>query len=152
MRHVALLAGLVAVGCADMYDTREQEMASRGITQADLEAPPQDGEIRARILNDVRNTWLPEADLHKGSATCDGIRWEGVKPFCAACQERAVLKVFTLRADAPDKQYPVRETAYFCPTESHYWYHYEGGPLRKDTWLGPRRIKLRTPKGLPDDH
>lgn len=145
------MAALACAGCFDMMDMRETEMASRGLSKADLEAPPSDNEIRARITNDVRDMWLPEAELHKGTAECAGIKYEGIKPLCAYCKGTPMMKVFTLRADPPDRQFPVRETTYFCPTESAYWYHYEGGPLKKDVWLGPRRIKLRKPEGVPEE-
>jgi len=152
MRRIVVLAALAAVGCDGMYDSREEEMRMRGLTPADLESGPDDTDIRTRIMGDVREWWLPAADLHKGSPTCDAIRWErGDRPLCALCAELPPMKVILLRADAPDRQHPVRETAYFCPAESRYWYRYEGGPLKREVWLGPRFVRLRAPKGVPQD-
>jgi hypothetical protein len=126
-------------------------MASRGLTKDDLEAGPNDNEIRARIVNDVRSTWLPQAYLDRGRADCPVIRFEGTRPICKA--DEAPMKVFTIRYDdARDRAYWVRETCFFCPTESHYWYHYEGGDLKRDVWLGPRRVNLRVPQGDPHNH
>ena len=102
-RGAVVLAAAVAIAGCDMMDTREAEMASRGLTKEDLEAPPGDNEIRGRLLTDVREVWLPEADLHKGVPDCAGIRYEGIKPLCAFCKGSPPMKVFTLKADPPDR-------------------------------------------------
>jgi hypothetical protein len=145
----ATIAVLILTGGCSLDDSLHQhELARRGLSQDDLEAPPGDNEIRARILSDVRTVWLPEAELERGMKECPVLRFDGVRPVCAA--DRTVMKVFTLRNDSPDRQYPVHETTYFCPTETVYWYHYEGGEDRRDTWLGPRKIKLRLPEKSAD--
>jgi hypothetical protein len=144
----AVLALALGVpGCFDHGALEEHRMASRGLTKDDLEAPPNDNEIRAAITRDVRQNWIPIAELDQGTPKCDGITWEGRKPICAGDQEP--MKVFTIWNDSPDKQYPVVETCYFCPKHSIYWYHYQGGGRNRDTWLGPRRLKLGPPK-LPE--
>ncbi|MBI2930898.1 MAG: hypothetical protein HYY16_04550 [Planctomycetes bacterium] len=140
MRRSGLLV-VVLLGACHTMTLEEHELASRGLTQEDLEAPPSDNDIRARIMTDVRTTWLPEAQLDQGLRECPVVRFEEGRPVCAA--DGTEMKMFTLRNDSPDRQHPVRETAYFCPTESAYWYHYEGGDARRDVWFGPRRVKMR---------
>jgi len=143
---------LLGAGCHGM-SLEEHEMASRGLSREDLEAGANDNEIRARIVTDVRQTWLPEAYLDHGRADCPALGHEGGKLICIPCKaSKTELKMFTLRDDPLDRQSPVRETAYFCPTESVYWYHYQGGDKRLDTWLGPRRVRLRQARGVPGDH
>ncbi len=97
MKQVILVASLVAVGCSGTYNTREEEMRMRGLTPADLEAGPDETDIRTRIVGDVREWWLPETRLHEGTATCAGIRWEGANPFCAVCRERPPMKRWGMR-------------------------------------------------------
>ncbi len=159
MKHAMaiLVVALAVPGCHDHGALEEHRMASRGLTKDDLEAPPNDNAIRAAITRDVRETWLPEAELSNGLASCAGVRFEGAKPLCAfekapvvavasqpdrMCSEP--MKIFTIRNDAPDRQYPVYETTYFCPQHSLYWYNYQGGPRERNTWLGPRRLRFAT--------
>jgi len=142
-----LVVALAVPGCHDHGALEEHRLASRGLTKDDLEAPPNDNEIRAAITRDVRQTWLPEAELKKGSPTCEGVRFEGARPLCACDNEP--MKIFTIRNDAVDRQYPVRETVYYCAKRSIYYYQYQGGPRQHNTWLGPRRLRLGPPK-LPE--
>lgn len=133
------LLAVIAAGCGEVIDNEAENKKHRGID----DDPPSDHAIEARIRGDLRDTWLP--DPEKGTSAAAGITYHGIKPFCSTCRGGPPMKVFTLRADPADRQFPVRETAYFCPAESAYWYHYEGGPLRRDAWLGPRRIAIQDP-------
>lgn len=144
-----MIVVLVVPGCHDM-SLEEHELKSRGLTKEDLEAGPSDNDIRGRIVTDVRTTWFPELELDaRGLRNCPAIRFEGAQPVCA--EHQLPMKVFTLRNDQPDRQYPVQETAYFCPSDKpYYWYHYRGGFGNRDAWLGPRPIKLRKPREM--DH
>lgn len=140
MRKSWVLTLLLLPACHEL-DTLEHDLSMRGLTKDDLTAGPTDHAVRARILSDVRATWLPEAQLESGSASCPDLRFEEGRAACV--RDGSAVHRYPLRADPPDRRYPVQETAWFCPEESHYWYHYVGGDRNLDTWLGPRKIRFR---------
>lgn len=151
MRRAMILAVALA-GCGEMIPMRDYEIASKGMTKEDFEAPYSDNELRGAITTDVRKVWIPEAELHTGKATCPAVRFEGPRPFCGICKDAPTLKVFTLREDSPEKAYPQKQKAYLCQAEMQYWFHMWGGPDKLDTWLGPRRVRLLPRRGLPEEH
>ena len=127
---------LVLSGCTIDLVPPEEEL--RGYKRSELEAGPSDLGMHAAILSDVRTWRNLDRHLEEGTPTCFGFRLAGAKTLCAA--DEAEMTVFDLRKDLLDQPYRVDETAYFCPKESVYYYHYEGGPRRLDVWLGPYRI------------
>lgn len=155
MKHAVLavlvLAGIPLAGCGEMIPMRDYEIASKGMTKDDFDpnAPRSDHELQAAIRRDVRDVWIWQADVHKGTPTCPGMRLEGAKPVCSVCKEAPTMKVFTIRADQPDQVYPQKQSAYLCPDEMVYWLHVEGGIDRWNAWLGPRRLKA---SARSDDH
>ena len=90
------------------------------------------------IVSDVRRERFLNRHLDEGTPTCSGLNYSGGKMLCAADQTE--VSVVEIRRDLLDQPYRVDETAYFCPKEGVYFYHYEGGPRKLDVWLGPYRI------------
>lgn len=128
-----LLLGLG--GCAEAI-VSDEEM--RGYKKSELEAAPSDMQIHAAILNDVRRWRNLDQHLDEGQPICVAWKLEGGKTVCVA--DHVEMTVFTLRSDLNDQPYRVEETAYYCPKESVYYYHYWGGPRRLDVWLGPYKV------------
>jgi hypothetical protein len=133
--------GLVVPGCNFDFDARAEEhrKASRGV---EPEGPWTDSEIRARIINDVRDQLYRER-VEEGKPTCDGITWEKATPLCA--RDKARMIIVPISSEGIDRQYPVEETAFLCPEDGLYYYHYSGGKKRLDMWFGPVPSRLRTP-------
>jgi len=131
-----LLLGLGA--CGDMIASEE---TMRGYSKAELEAGPSDKQLHAAILSDVRRWRFLDRHLDEGVRTCSAWKAEGDKTLCTADQVEMTL--FILRSDLQDQPYRVEETAYYCPKESVYYYHYTGGPKQLDVWLGPYKIDRR---------
>jgi hypothetical protein len=102
---------------------------------------PTDIRLHSAILNDVRRELLFEQHLQDGRQTCSAVKLTGATATCAI--DNTEMSVLILRADSQSETNPSKETAYFCPTESIYYYRYEGGPRKLDVWLGPYKIRVR---------
>jgi len=102
---------------------------------------PADIRLHSAILSDVRRELLFEQHLQDGRQTCSAVTIKRDTATCAI--DNTEMVVLILRADSEDETNPSKETAYFCPTESVYYYRYEGGPRKLDVWLGPYRIRVR---------
>jgi len=142
---VRRIAVVLALGGGCNLAPPEHEL--RGFTKEELEAGPTYHAMKGALLNDVRVWRELDRKLDEGSPDCPGIVRKLGVPRCAKDDEELVH--FPLKDDLPDKPYRVDEEAYYCPLESTYFYHYRGGPRRRDVWLGPYRIH-RPPKKLDD--
>ena len=134
MKRWAVL--IVLGGCTLDLSPPEEEL--RGFKKAELEAGPSNMGMHAAILSDVRRERLLVYHLGEGAGSCSALKFEGPKTLCVA--DESEMSVYELRKDLLDQPYRVDETAYFCPKESVYYYHYEGGPRKLDVWLGPFAI------------
>jgi hypothetical protein len=141
MKKFAMLA-LVFGGCSFDFEARAEEhrQSRYGLTKDDLDnLAPTESDIRARITNDAREN-VYSARLDEGQDACDAILWDRGAPVCA--RDKTPMKVVPLRKDTTDRQFPVDETAYYCPEDTQYWYHYEGGPQMRNVWMGPFASRL----------
>ena len=102
---------------------------------------PADIRLHSAILSDVRRELLFEQHLQDGRQTCSAVRINRDTATCAT--DNTEMMVLILRADSQYETHPSKETAYFCPKESIYYYRYEGGPRKLDVWLGPYKIRVR---------
>ena len=140
-RAVALLL-LLPMGCMKWRDDHEKE--SFGVQDDDPSAPPKATEIRARVIFDVRKGRMLREHLEEGTAECREVVLKGEWPSCKKDQEKFEGVYFP--GDSPDAPYRVEETAYYCPKESVYYYHFSGGKERLDVWLGPYKVTWNRPK------
>jgi hypothetical protein len=136
---------LAVGGCGDIIASDE---TARGWSKTELEAGPSDKQLHAAILSDVRRWRVLEQRLDEGQPTCTAWKAEREKTLCVA--DQAEMTIFNLRTDLQDQPYRVEESAYYCPKESVYYYHYAGGPRRLDVWLGP--FKIDRPARKLDDY
>jgi hypothetical protein len=127
---------LSMAGCT--WDMVPPEETLRGFSRAELEAGPTDRQMHAAILFDVRRGRFLDQHLDDGTPTCSAFKAEGAKSICVS--DQSDMTFFDFTKDPADQPYRVDETAYFCPKESVYYYHYVGGPRRLDVWLGPFKI------------
>lgn len=145
MRRLAGLAALAAIaGCNWDLDRRAEDwrLRERGLNREDVENPlPTRSEIVARVTNDVRENRMLAWQLESGRPACDGIVTEEGKTLCA--KDKSELMLISLRSDPSERQWPVEETAFYCPTEAFYYYHYVGGRHNQDVWMGPFGTGLR---------
>lgn len=144
LRKFAAVVLLIAGGC----NLRPTEWEARGLNREDLEAGPTYHSMKGAILNDVRIWRQLDQKLDEGTLECAGIIREQAVPKCAKDQEELVH--FPLKEDLPDQPYRVDEEAYYCPLESVYFYHYAGGPRKRNIWLGPYKVN-RPARKLDDD-
>ena len=126
-------------GCfPDLYQD-QKEYESFGLNKDDLDGPPTSHELRARVINDALRWRLVRQNLElKGKASCDFVKYTENGPVCSGDKEP--LNVITFPGDTIDRPDRVVETAYYCPEESIYYYHYEGGVRKRNLWLGPYRV------------
>ena len=103
---------------------------------------PSDFQLHAAILSDVRRELLFEQHLQEGRPTCAGVRIAVDKAICPV--DGSEMTILNLREDLQYEANRSKETAYFCPKESIYYYRYEGGPRKVDVWLGPYKIPFRS--------
>ena len=116
----------------------DHEKDSFGLQDEDPNAPPTQNEIRGRVINDAVNWRRLRDHLDEAKADCLAVKTGEKGPSCAADGE--TFEVVHFPGDPPDKPYRVEETAYYCPKESVYYYHYVGGRDRLDVWLGPNKV------------
>lgn len=136
MRMLFAVGLFVPLGCMDWKHDHEKD--SFGLQDDDPDAPPTPNEIRARVINDAVNWRKLRDHLGEGKADCPAVLGtpEGAK--CSADQEP--FEVVHFPGDAPDRPNRIEETAYYCPKEGVYYYHYMGGRDRLDVWLGPCKV------------
>ena len=132
----SMLAFLALGGCT--WDMVPPEHELRHFTKEELEAGPSDIGMHAAILNDVRRWRELLKHLDEGLSSGPMFKFDGGRSLCSA--DEMEISRFDLRNDLPDQPYRVEESAYFCPKESVYYYHYTGGPRKLDVWLGPYKI------------
>ncbi len=130
-------AALVFAGCNDYFQERadEHRMASRGLTPPDLDGLPTENDVHARITNEVRTNLFAARIDDDGKPACDAITWDKGVPTCV--KDKVAMLTVAVRSDSTERQYPVTETAYYCPQDTSWWYHYAGGRPIKDAWMGP---------------
>ena len=136
MRRWTILGLAFLSSCMDWKE--HHEMDTVGLTEEELKAPPGSNEVRARIINDVRTWRRLREHLDEGKPDCTAVKAEKEGPRCAADDE--AFELIRFPGDPPEKPDRVEETAYYCPKESVYYYHYVGGRERLDVWLGPYKV------------
>ncbi len=136
MKKGSWLLFLAFGGC--VIDLVPPEHELRHFTKEELEAGPSDKGMHAAILNDVRRWRALDKHLDEGFSTGPSFKFDGGKSLCAA--DESEVAIFELRSDLQDQPYRIEETAFLCPKESVYYYHYVGGPRKLDVWLGPYKI------------
>ena len=139
MKFALLLSVICLGGCfADFY-TDKQDYETFGLQEEDLESPPSENEIRARILNDaLRWRFVREMIDRVGRPDCDFVSYSDLGPVCS--RDQSPLHVIVFPGDTSDRPDPIVETAYYCAQESLYVYHNKGGFRKRNHWLGPYRV------------
>gem|GEM_PF-5821120 len=132
----------LTAGCMKWRD--DHEKSSFGMEDDDPNAPPTSTEIRARVINDARNWRQLREHASEGRAECPELKLDEPQPLCL--KDREKVEVIQFPGDEPDRPNRVEETAYYCPKESVYYYHYRGGRDRLDVWLGPFKVTWNRPK------
>jgi hypothetical protein len=115
-----------------------------GLTKEELNEGPSYHRMKGAILNDVRVWKGLDRRLDEGRSSCPEVVRDGGGVRCS--RDKEPFEVYVLTDDLPDKPYRVDELAYFCRTEGVYYYHYRGGPRRRDVWLGPYKLDRTPPK------
>ncbi len=140
MRKFAILF-LAAASCDAMFP-KDHEL--RGFTDEEMKAGPSYHQMKGAILNDVRIWRQLEKKLDEGRATCAAVVIGEKDATCA--NDKEPLETYYLTSEMGDKPYRVEETAYYCTTESLYYYHYVGGPRNLNVWMGPYRLERKRPR------
>lgn len=142
-RLLILLAALASC------DTMPEDKTIRfpWISDEDLKAPPTPRHITAAIINDVRNYRVLRARLDEGAPACPMVVIQGEEALCAKDGSKFMVCVFPEGVEGPAA---IRETAFYCNEEQHYYYNYHGGPRKRNVWLGPFRLKREPVR--PDEH
>lgn len=137
-----LFAPLLLAGCFDFdHHVHQRDLAWRGLTDDDLNGPPTEVEVRARIINDIRKNRMLIGRLDEGMPDCGDIVFDKGAAVCARDQEP--MSVLPIRSDSPDRLTPVTETAFYCPKERVYYYRYQGGTDSRVVWMGPFPTRLK---------
>ncbi len=139
MKRWIALGMILLAGCIpDLYQD-DEEYETFGLSEEDLDGPPTPNELRARVINDaLRWRFVRQRLDTEGKPASDFVRETDQGPACSRDEEP--LNVITFPGQDVDRPDRVVETAYYCPLESVYWYHYEGGVRRRDLWMGPYRV------------
>lgn len=132
---------LAAADCAHWPDDKDRF----NLTDAELQAGPSTYQMMGAFLNDRnwRGLNTPEM-LDTGQPVCNGVLFQEKKAICV--KDRQQMEVYPLKKDPVDVPYRVEETAYYCREDKIYYYHYVGGPQKRDAWLGPYPMRRERPK------
>jgi len=154
MKKSFLLAGLLAAagGCDMTFEN--PHLGVRGLTEADVDpnAPPGKNQIRAAIINDIRDRRQLHLKLEEGRPTMpEDIKLDMHRVQAVRSKDEAPLWRIDVRVDPPDRLNAVCETAYWDNDANSYYYHYEGGHPYREIWFGPMKIKFPKPI-VPDEH
>jgi hypothetical protein len=149
MKWVVLAAaGLAATGCD--FTFQNPHLEPRGLTEEEIKAPPGAREIKAAVINDIRERRALHLHLDDGhhavppEITLDKYGVEAVRT-----EDKLALWRITVRQDQVDKVFAVNEVAYWDNERYAYYYHYEGGTPHRDIWMGPFPVKFSKP---PAEH
>lgn len=143
---MAALATLAA-GCDFTFEN--PHLGPRGLTEEYLKAPPGGREIKAAVVNDIRERRALHLALDEGRREAPAeLKFDkyGVEAF--RVKDSVELWRIVVKEDPVDLVYAVNEVAYWDNDAYVYFYHYEGGNPHRDVWMGPFPIKFSKP---PED-
>lgn len=154
MKRAWLLAGLLAAAAGCDMTFENPHLGVRGLTEGDVDpnAPPGRNQIRAAIINDIRDRRQLRLKLEEGSPKMpEDIKLDMHRVQAVRAKDEAPLWRIDVWVDPPDRLNSVSETAYWDNDASAYYYHYEGGYPYREVWFGPLKIKFPKPI-IPDEH
>lgn len=150
MRHVAtaLLVALGAIGCDYHFDN--PHLGPRGLTEEYLKAPPGGREIKAAVINDIRERRGLHLMLDKGQRSAPAeLKLDQYGHEAVRAKDNYELWRIVVKSDPVELVHAVNEYAYWDSEQSQYFYHYQGGSPHRDVWMGPFEIRFSKP---PEDH
>lgn len=148
MKWLAVAGALLLGGC--FPDFENPHLGPRGLTEEDLKAPPGHSQIRAAVINDIRNRRALHLSLDDGTrAVPDDLELDRYGRQAVRAKDKYELWRIVVREDPPELVHAIIETAYWDNELFQYHYHYEGGSPHRDVWMGPFPVKFPKP---PEDH
>jgi len=144
---VTAALALAAAGCDFHFDN--PHLATRGLTEEEIKAPPGAREIKAAVVNDIRDRRALHLVLDEGHrAVPPDITLDKYYEAVRTADNFALWRI-TVRQDPVDKVFAVNEVAYWDNERHLYYYHYVGGTPHRDVWMGPFLVKFSKP---PAEH
>ncbi len=143
---MAALATLAA-GCDFTFTNPHLE--GRGLTEEYLKAPPGGREIKAAVVNDIRERRALHLALDEGRREAPAeLKFDKYGVEATRAKDGQELWRIVVKEDPIDLVHAVNEYAYWDREQYVYYYHYEGGNPHRDVWMGPFQIKFAKP---PED-
>jgi hypothetical protein len=148
-RNLAVAALLVTtVGC--MPEFENPHLKVRDLTEEDLKAPPGRVEIKAAVINDIRERRSLHLHIDEGQrAVPQDIKLDKYGFEAVRTHDNFELWRITVRQDSADQVHAVSEVAYWDNEQKAYYYRYEGGTPYREVWMGPFPVKFSKP---PQEH
>lgn len=152
MKWAVLSAALAMLAGCD-FTFENPHLRTRGLTEDDLNAPPGKQEIRAAVVNDVRERRALHLVLDQGTKDPPPeIKLDPHRNQVERTKDAFPLWRIKIKEDPIERVHAVFEYAYWDDEQYVYYYHYEGGTPHRDVWLGPYALKFAKRPAEEDEH